>query len=592
MEKLKETLTIMFILLLFTSCSQQEEKRQVYIEDRAGMLDRATKDTLNKVLNKNSLFAIVIDDTVAISDLSVIADREFAAIAKQNEVFASHGVLVYGAANPNIAILKMGTFYDGIEYMSLPYASQKYYEVQIDDSLSIQQKVLALANMGMSSANFSGFIYSQFKGEILGAVSSTISPGDGFIYQYFVHPLQMPVICLLRLGVGFFWAITLYMSLCWAFSYILMCKLRKNYQMADKKNRIRIQYLTSSITTIVYDIPILVGGLSLASCLSIRGVEFFDILVTNVGLSAQQVDNLFHSTLLSGQSFWLSVMATTFCTFIMYMHEEGDNNLFWIKAIMIAMVLFWSNIAVNVCLLLYFLPTLLTCRKITKTEIYIQARIKGLGKAESLLFAFLNPLVLVIGTSIGFSVGEHITTRGAQMSNIHTNGSDTMISRMLVSTYNNNVKEFSGILVVEQPILIDTKDDSSTYKFTIQSNQKNDNVFIFFDAVYDGDFKTVYGTLFSHVKRGRHELSVNVYKKYNLVGVKGFGVKDNSLAQWFETNDSCLFKNAGTEIIGYVMQYTDEKGRKLHTANTIEPNSTVKYDSKILIDNITYYRLP
>lgn len=593
MDKLKGVLTIIIILLLSASCTQQGEKKQLYIEDRAKVLDHAAMDTLNKVLNKIPLMAIVTEDTVAINDLSAVAEREFAAIAEKDAGFASVGVLVFAATYPNIAIIKMGTFYDGIEFMSLPYASQKYYEVQIDDSFSTQQKVLTLANIGGASANLSGFLYSQIKEEILGGVSSVIAPSDRFIYQYVVHPFQLPVICLLQLGVGFYWAFFLYVLLCFAIYYTLRRVLREKYRRSDDKGRMQIQYLLPAIATFVYDVPIIVGGLSLASCLSIRGVEFFNMLVTNVGLSAQQVDSLFRSTLLSGQSFWLSVIGTIFCTFIMYLHGEDKNKFFWIKVIMITTILFWSNIAVNICLLLYFLPMLITCKKITETEIYVEARVKGLGKAESLLFAFLNPLGLVIGTVIGFSVGEHATTAmWSQMSNIHTNGSDTIISRMLVSAYSNNVKKDSGIFVAEQPILIDTADDCKTYKFTLQSNRKNDNVFIFFDAMYDGNFNTVYGYLFSHVKRGRHELSVKLYGKYELVAIKGFGVKDDSLAQWFETSDSCSFKNVGKEIIGYVMEYTDENNRKIHSKSTLEPNSIVRYSQRISINNISFYRLP
>ena len=588
---------ILLLMLGMASCSQDGAKEHVYIEDNAGLLDSTIEDSLCYAYPNNMPLAIVTVDSVALYDLSGVADSVFAARSAADEGFSAYGVLVLASARPNVAMIKMGSYYDEVEYLALPYASRQYYRLQIDDATPPVQKVLGMVDMGMASANNTAFLYSQIKGEVLGELSVIVSPSDGFFYQYILRPIQYPFILVLNITGNFYLSAALYVLLFVVIMLVVRRVMVQRYRRCNNEmKRDLIKGVLPGILVLVYDVPLLLGGLSFASCFSLSGVEFIDALVTDAGLSASVVNDLFQSGL-SDKSYLLSVVTTVWASMIIYLNG-GDSKYYGFKVAIVAVLAFWSGVAINVYLLIFYLPLIAFCGKITNIPTYIDLRVNGMGKVESMAWTLLKPAVIVVAAIAGLGAGEYVTA-GSQPAagSVATVGQgvlDTAITGELMEIYGQPqaaVQVSQAIKIVEPLHLTDSTSEFHTYKFTIDSRADEDSVFVFFDATYDG-YKTCESDFYPHVKKGEQELKTTVFHKYKLKGIKAFGVRDDSLADRFETEDSCSFRNTGDETLGYVMKFHHPKSQPMILVGTLSRGGSVNYNEKISIDEILFYRLP
>ena len=588
---------ILLLMLGMASCSQDGAKEHVYIEDNAGLLDSTTEDSLCYAFPNNMPLAIVTVDSVALYDLSGVADSVFAARSAADEDFSAYGVLVLASARPNVAMIKMGSYYDEVEYLTLPYASRQYYRLQIADGIAPAQKVLGMVDMGVASANNTAFLYSQIKGEVLGELSAIVSPSDGFFYQYILRPIQYPFILALNITGNFYLSAALYVLLFAVIMFAVRHAMVQRYRRCDNKmKRDLIKGVLPGILVLVYDVPLLLGGLSFASCFSLSGVEFIDALVADAGLSASVVNDLFQSAL-SDKSYLLSVITTVLVSMIIYLNG-GDSKYYGFKVAIVAVLAFWSGVAINVYLLIFYLPLIAFCGKITNIPTYIDLRVNGMGKVESMAWTLLKPAVIVVAAIAGLGAGEYVTA-GSQpaagsVSTVGHGVLDTAITGELMEIYGQPqaaVQVSQAIKIVEPLHLTDSTSEFHTYKFTIDSRADEDSVFVFFDGMYD-DYETVKGEFYPRISEGEQELKVSVYKRYRLTDIKGFGVKDNSLARWVVTDDSCTFRNTGKLTFGYVIKYKDGLSRQVTSVGTFSRGSSVTYVEKLHIDEISFYRLP
>lgn len=588
---------ILLLMLGMASCSQDGAKEHVYIEDNAGLLDSTIEDSLCYAFPNNMPLAIVTVDSVALYDLSGVADSVFTARSAADENFSAYGVLVLASARPNVAMIKMGSYYDEVEYLTLPYASRQYYRLQIADGIAPAQKVLGMVDMGVASANNMAFLYSQIKGEVLGEVAAIVSPSDGFFYRYILRPIQYPFILALNVTGNFYLSVALYVLLFAVIMFAVRHAMVQLYRRSNNKERRNvIRGLLPGILALVYDIPLLLGGLSLASCFSLSGVEFLDALVADAGISASVVNELFQSAL-SDKSYLLSVINTVLFSMIIYLNG-GDSKYYGFKVAIVAVLAFWSGIAINVYLLIFYLPLTAFCGKITNIPSYIDLRVNGMGKIESMVWTLLKPAVIVVAAIAGLGAGEYVTAdsqpAAGSVSIVGQGVLDTAITGELMEIYGRPQaagQVSQAIKIVEPLHLTDSASEFHTYKFTIDSRADEDSVFVFFDGMYD-DYETVKGEFYPRVSEGEQELKVSVYKRYRLTGIKGFGVKDNSLARWVVTDDSCTFRNTSDLTFGYVIKYKDRLSRQVTSVGTFRRGSSVRYGEKLHIDEMLFYRLP
>ena len=587
---------ILLLMLGIASCSQDGAKEHVYIEDNAGLLDSTIEDSLCYAYPNNMPLAIVTVDSVALYDLSGVADSVFAARSAADEGFSAYGVLVLASARPNVAMIKMGSYYDEVEYLALPYASRQYYRLQIDDATPPVQKVLGMVDMGMASANNTAFLYSQIKGEVLGELSVIVSPSDGFFYQYILRPIQYPFILVLNITGNFYLSAALYVLLFVVIMLVVRRVMVQRYRRCNNEmKRDLIKGVLPGILVLVYDVPLLLGGLSFASCFSLSGVEFIDALVTDAGLSASVVNDLFQSGL-SDKSYLLSVVTTVWASMIIYLNG-GDSKYYGFKVAIVAVLAFWSGVAINAYLVVYFIPLIAFCGKFTNNPTYIYLRTNGMGKVESVVLALLKPIVIVVAAMAGLGAGEYVTASSQSAVGVEAAGQgvlDTAVTRELVETYEQpeTTRQVSQAIRVVKPLhLTDSISEFHTYEFTIGSRTDVDSVFVFFDALYSG-YKTLRGEFYPRIKEGEQDLKVSVYNEFRLTGIKGFGVKDNFLARWVVTDDSCTFRNTSDLTFGYLIKYKDRLSRQVTSVGTFSRGSSVKYVEKLHIDEISFYRLP
>jgi len=418
---LKKIAYAVLLSLFIISCSKPDGDSRILIYDNAHILSDTAKVQLERLDYKGHFIIVYTVDSLPYDKLNDEADRAFDyfcnvadSVSEGSSGFYSTGILVIGSRTPNYSIIKLGKSYELNGGAQDQYCSREYFNQQMSDDFTPQQKIVGSIEKAMSYTLNYNAITNYLRDEFFGLVLPIIRPDDSFFYRYIVHPFQLPFIISLNIFESFwksilFTGIFLYLLL--GCLWILFSQNPQIFYLPGNDATMR-KYWRSIIINLsvafLFNLPLLIGGLSLSMYITTNGIEFIPDLVQYGGLSLNATEEVF-SNIYTRNSYVLSFFVAVCYYASQYSQELEDRIRGHFKLIFLGGVLFFLPIGTLLILLCYLLPnTYLGLKASFKDEhgTYIDMRIHGHNKSSALAMSIINLVVIPLGLLIGFYFGE------------------------------------------------------------------------------------------------------------------------------------------------------------------------------------------
>ena len=412
---MKKLFLVLFAICTLASCSVSDgDNNAITIYDEAGILTSEAIDSIKAADCRSFQVAIITVDTLPFQHLNERCKTIFDSIATiQNDGFAFNGILIIGSANPNYAVAKYGSSFeessDGLGH----YGSMNYYGIQVDEELTPQQKIIHTLNHAVNNAITNGFIFSSIKEELFGFLYNISIPDDSFIYQYIIKPCQWPFLILFKVLGSFYLTIFIAALLLFILAEIIsVFAIRFVYRTVfkDDKNinfvQQQLAVVGGAILTIVFYVPMILGGLSFSAYFGLDGIEFIEPLVNYADIPLDLIQGNIPNSL-TESSLLISLLALLAFYFSDYKASKGFISA--AKCGVFALVFFICPIAVSWFAFCFFLFLAITNFKIFWDDNYKYCRVHGIGVLESILLSLLTPLFVLFGTWFGFKAGMNNT---------------------------------------------------------------------------------------------------------------------------------------------------------------------------------------
>ena len=317
----------------------------------------------------------------------------------------STDILIVASIHPDYLFVRMSEVFDGCMSASVEGAlgSSMYYETQLNDSLDVNQKVIAVINQLMNSESMMAHaVFIEYiKGEILSPLYEWTTSDDSWVYRWVYYPSQRPFVWMINLTGNYFvgmflaWLILAGLSLL-LIRFFVKLYLRSRKSQTTQKEIMVAQGIGAIIGAIVLTLPTLLGALSIGVQVSNTGVEFSRGLVENMGLSFAFVDK-FYMGKGSQPSLILTILACL-CCYLKYYKKENEGLKAGVITAALFVILLASSAAFSWAVFLFFLDGAIANSKTYYEDTYVDGRNHGVGKLESTMWMSLR-LIVIIGAA-------------------------------------------------------------------------------------------------------------------------------------------------------------------------------------------------
>lgn len=394
----------MFMLLLVAavamSCSNFSTEREgIVVKDPHNLLRKELKDSLQ---NPILLFP---------TRLEVLESLPF---GSEEQVIDSlwnlepTSVLIVASTHPDYVFVRLNEIFDGAMSAAKEgtLGSSDYYKVQLSDSSDINNKIISIINqlLNTESSMTNAYLIEYIKGEILGPIYSWTTPDDSWVYRIFYYPAQRPFVWMINLTGNYFLGLFLVMLLLELIAYFTNKQVMKRFtrngtRQLSKGDVVILETILTLVDVVIVVLPAMLGALSIGVQVSNVGAEFSRGLVENMGLSYAFVDNFYQG---SGNepNIWLTILTCLTFYIAKYNKENGGMAAAgWCGALWFILVA--SSAAFAWAVMLLFMGGAIMNSKHFWADTYVEARLNGIGKVESVFWMSLTPIVVIFGAFLG-----------------------------------------------------------------------------------------------------------------------------------------------------------------------------------------------
>lgn len=320
----------------------------------------------------------------------------------------SVSALIVASAHPTYVFVRLEDNLQGSMSAALEHSlgSADYYQLQLSDSLDLNQKVVRVINQlyNTESVMIQAQIYEYIKGEILGPLYSWSAADGSRVYRYLYYPFQRPFVWMINLTGNYFLGLFLGWLLLMAIfvlSIILINLIIRATQKRpfDKNDKDTYDALLLLFEIIFFNIPIFLGVISLGVQVSNAGLEYSHGLVENIGLSYEVVNQFYHG-FGPGPSVIITIIAFV-CAYISLFNAEDKGK----KAIFISTALYGialaSSAAFAWAVFIVFLKGMIGNLSATYKAKYTSALQTGISKIATLGMFFVELGLMALGAFLG-----------------------------------------------------------------------------------------------------------------------------------------------------------------------------------------------
>lgn len=431
-------------LILFTlfSCGKPENIGKVYIYDNANLLSEEAQARLNSTDFHQNLVVIHTIDSLNYGDLNKECDNLFASYKtkmdsiEMGDQFSHYGILIVSSKNPNYSIAKLGDYYDINGGESEQYCSHDYYMQQMNKEESPQTKLLGTLEKAMRyTLNYSA-LTNYLRDEIYGIIIPIVQPDDSILYQYVIRPFQYPFVLALKVVKSFWLAMILVTIILYSITYGLsrwiLNPTRNILKLGNDKlvNQQKINIASGCLAGLFYNIPMVVGGLSLAVYFGSCGIEFIPDLVIYANLPLESIENSYTS-IYSRNSYLLAFIVVIFFYFSFCADKDLEERLRnIIKLIVSSFIFYISPVSVLWFLICYLAPSIYSgIKSFYKTDYgFMDLRLHGHSQLSAICISSLRPLFIALGSMLGvyLGTGSEEFQIGTIQEEIQVNASNTI----------------------------------------------------------------------------------------------------------------------------------------------------------------------
>ncbi len=412
-------------LLCLASCSSPSGERLVNVYDTANIISSKVERTIQSADYYDVPVIVATYNSLSMQNLNDFCEAEFNKYAEQfGDNFKYYGVLVVASANPNLAVAKFGDKVEEWNHGSPDYGSMEYFSSQLED-VPVERKILGTIEKAMNYRLMESNIVAYIRGEIFGNLyTGFVKPDDGFFYRYIIYPCQWPFIQMLKLTKSFYLAMLLVALLLYLVYRVLILHIvrsKRNYLGLQagqaQQNMNKVQTANGCLAALLFNIPLIVGGLSCAISFGIGGVEHIQAIVDGMGLPIDVVTRLFESSLSQTSVLW--AMVVTVLIWIAEYNKEYYNAKTTLKVAVFAFVLLLSPMSVLWAVFLFYIIPVIHVRayKAFWDDTYINFRINGFSRVGALFWTILSPAAMCLGILLGSNFGS-IPQRTFEFENI------------------------------------------------------------------------------------------------------------------------------------------------------------------------------